>query len=87
MLLFIPLTVLGGILLKTADARSHNVDGTFLVDARVDGSPAVLLLDTGAEHSLLDREFAKRLGLHPIADANVQKPCSSGKNETVRVTD
>ena len=87
MLLFTPLTVLGGILLKTADAQSHNVDGTFLVDARVDGSPAVLLLDTGAEHCLLDREFAKRLGLHPIADANVQKPYSSGKSETVRVTD
>jgi predicted aspartyl protease len=87
MLLFIPLAVLGGILQKTADAQSHNVDGTFLVDARVDGSPAVLLLDTGAEHCLLDREFAKRLGLHPIADANVQKPYSSGKNETVRVSD
>jgi predicted aspartyl protease len=87
LLLFITLTVLGGIVLKTADAQSHNVDGSFLVEARVDGSPAVLVLDTGAEHSLLDREFAKRLGLHPIADANVQKPYSSGKNEIVRVTD
>jgi predicted aspartyl protease len=87
LLLFIPLTVLGGIVLRTADAQSHNVDGSFLVDARVDGSPAVLMLDTGAEHSLLDREFAKRLGLHPIADANVQKPYSAGKDEIVRVTD
>jgi predicted aspartyl protease len=87
LVLFIPLTVLGGIVLKTADAQSRTVDGSFLVDARVDGSPAVLVLDTGAEHSLLDREFAKRLGLRPIADANVQKPYSSGKNEIVRVSD
>ncbi|HWO34523.1 MAG TPA: aspartyl protease family protein [Candidatus Acidoferrum sp.] len=87
MVLFIPLTVLGGVGLKTADAQSHNVDGSFLVDARVDGSPAVLMLDTGAERSLLDRQFAKLLGLHPIADADVQKPYSSERKEIVRVTD
>jgi predicted aspartyl protease len=85
--LFIPLTVLGGVVLKAADAQSHNVDGSFLVDARVDGSPAVLMLDTGAERSLLDRQFAKRLGLHPIADADLQKPYSSERKEIVRVTD
>ena len=87
LVLFIPLSVLGGTAFTSADAQSRNVDGSFLVDARVDGSLAVLVLDTGAEHSLLDREFAKRLGLHPIADGDVQKPYSSGKNQIVRVSD
>jgi len=86
-LLFILLTGLSGFLAKTADAQSHNVDGAFLVDARVNGSPAVLLLDTGSEHSLLDRKFAQRLGLHPVADASVQKLYSSEQSGIVLVTD
>lgn len=83
----LPLIILSGITIRTADAQSHNVDGTFLVDTRVDGVPAVLLLDTGAEHSLLDREFAQRHGLHPVADADLQRPYSSTTTEIVLVTD
>jgi hypothetical protein len=56
MLLVIALIILSGTLIKYADAQSRNVDGTFLVEVRIDTAPAVLLLDTGAEHSLLDRE-------------------------------
>src|ERR1700757_5189270 len=69
-LLLLPLTLLGASIIRTTYAQSRNVDGTFLVDARVNGSPAVLVLDTGAEHSLLDREFAERLDLHPVAHAD-----------------
>ncbi|MBB6143014.1 putative aspartyl protease [Silvibacterium bohemicum] len=87
MLLFICLSVLNGILIRAADAQSHNIDGTFLVDARVNGSPAILLLDTGAEHSLLDREFAERLGLHPVGNADILRPYSSDKTEVMLVTD
>jgi predicted aspartyl protease len=86
-LLLVPLTVLSGILIRTAVAQSRNVDDTFLVDARVNGFPAVLLLDTGAEHSLLDRKFAQRLGLHPVAEASLEMPYSSEKTEIMLVTD
>jgi hypothetical protein len=56
-LLLVALVVLSGTQIKSADGQFHNVDGTFLVDARINGTPAVLLLDTGAERSLLDRKF------------------------------
>jgi predicted aspartyl protease len=68
-------------------AQSRNVDGTFLIDARVNGFPAVLLLDTGAEYSVIDRKFAQRLGLHPVAEASLQRPYSSEKTEIMLVTD
>jgi predicted aspartyl protease len=86
-LLLVPLTVQSGILIRTAVAQSRKVDDTFLVDARVNGSPAVLLLDTGAEHSLLDRNFAQRLGLRPVAEASLERPYSSEKTEIMLVTD
>jgi predicted aspartyl protease len=86
-LLLVSLTVQSGILIRTAMAQSRNVDDTFLIDARVNGFPAILLLDTGAEHSLLDRKFAQRLGLHPVAEASLQRPYSSEKTEIVLVTD
>ena len=40
-LLLIPLTVQSGILIRTAVAQSRKVDDTFLIDARVNGFPAV----------------------------------------------
>ena len=58
-----------------------------MVDARVNGYPAILMLDTGAEQSLLDRDFAQRPGLRPVAVANIQKPYSSDKTEMVFVND
>jgi predicted aspartyl protease len=79
------LTLLSAIIIKTSYAQSRNIDGTFLVDARMNGSPAVLLLDTGAEHSILDREFAQRLGLHPAAYADLQRPYSSENTEVILV--
>jgi predicted aspartyl protease len=82
-LLLLPLTLLSAIIIRTACAQSHDIDGTFLVDAKMNGSPAVLLLDTGAEHSILDREFAHRLGLHPIAYADLQRPYSSENTEVI----
>jgi predicted aspartyl protease len=87
MLLLVALCVLSGTLIMPANAQSHSVDGTFLVDARVNGYPAILMLDTGAEHSLLDRNLAQRLGLRPVAVANIQRPHSSDKAEIVPVND
>jgi predicted aspartyl protease len=84
-LLLLPLTLLSASIIRTASAQSRNVDGTFLVDASVNGSPAVLVLDTGAEHSLLDREFAQRLDLHPVAYAELQTPYSSENAEVMLV--
>ena len=84
-LLLLPLTLLSASIIRTAHAQSRNVDGIFLVDARVNGSPAVLVLDTGAEHSLLDREFAQRLDLHPVAHADLQTPYSSKNTEVILV--
>jgi uncharacterized membrane protein len=84
-LLLLTLALLSAINIRTACAQSRNVDGTFLVDARVNGSPAVLVLDTGAEHSLLDREFAQRLDLHPVAHADLQTPYSSKNVEVILV--
>jgi predicted aspartyl protease len=85
MLLLLTLGILIETLIMTADAQSHNVDGTFLLEARVNGYPAILMLDTGAEHSLLDRDFAQRLGLRPVAVANIERPYSSDKTEIVLV--
>ena len=84
-LLLLPLTLLSAIIIGTAYAQSHDIAGTFLVDARVNGSPAVLMLDTGAEHSLLDREFAQRLDLNPVADADLQTLYSSEHSEVILV--
>lgn len=84
-LLLLPLTLLSASIIRTAHAQSRNIDGIFLVDARVNGSPAVLVLDTGAEHSLLDREFAQRLDLHPVAYADLQTPYSSENTEVILV--
>src|ERR1700744_2069093 len=84
-LLLLPLALLSTIKIRTAYAQSRNVDGTFLVDARVNGSPAVLVLDTGAQQSLLDREFAQRLSLHPVAYAELQTPDSSENTEVIVV--
>jgi predicted aspartyl protease len=85
MLLLLTLSIQIETLTMTADAQSHNVDGTFLVEARVNGYPAILMLDTGAEHSLLDRDFAQRLGLRPVAVANIDRPSSLDKTEIVLV--
>jgi len=85
--LFVALIILSGARIKPADAQSHNVDGTFLVEARINGDSAVLLIDTGAERSLLDREFAQRLGLRPVEVVNIQRPDSEGRTEVVLVTD
>ena len=63
------------------------MDGTFLVEARINGNSAVLLIDTGAERSLLDREFAQRLGLRPVEVVDIQRPDSEGRTEVVLVTD
>jgi hypothetical protein len=84
-LLLLTLALLSAINIRTACAQSRNVDGTFLVDARVNGSPAVLVLDTGVEHSLLDRECAQRLDLHPVAHADLQTPYSSKNVEVILV--
>jgi len=86
MLLIIALITLSGTLIKPANAQSRNVNGTLLVEVRIDRTPAVLILDTGAEHSLLDREFAQRLGLRPVGLANIEKPNSSYQSELVLVT-
>jgi predicted aspartyl protease len=86
MLLVIAFIILSGTLIKSANAQSRNVDGTLLVEVRIDGAPAVLLLDTGAEHSILDQEFAHRLGLRPVGLANIEKPDSSYQSELVLVT-
>ncbi|HEY6851872.1 MAG TPA: aspartyl protease family protein [Terracidiphilus sp.] len=58
-----------------------------MVEARINGDSAVLLIDTGAERSLLDREFAQRLGLRPVEVVNIQRPDSEGRTEVVIVTD
>lgn len=84
---FVVLFILIAALGRSADAQSRNVDGTFLLEARIDGTPAVLLIDTGAEHTLLDRGFAQRLGLRPVEVADIQRPDSMVQTEVVLVTD
>ena len=84
--LLVALVVLSEALIQPGDAQSHDVDGTFLVEARINSTRAVLLIDTGAERSLLDREFAQRLGLRPVEIANIQRPDSVGQTELVLVT-
>jgi predicted aspartyl protease len=85
-LLFVFLNFLSGIVITTAHAQSRNVDGSFLVNARVNGVPAVLMLDTGAEYSVLDRQFAQRLGLRSIAIADLRKLYSSESTEIMLVS-
>jgi len=85
--IFVGLVILSAALIQSADAQSRNVDGTLLVEARINGTLAVLLIDTGAEHSLLDRGFAQRLGLRPVGVSNIQRLDWSGQTEVVLITD
>lgn len=45
---------------KTFTVPFHTVRGMILLDGQVNGKPAVLLLDTGANNSLVDIRFADR---------------------------
>ena len=60
--LFEALVILSGALITSADAQTHNVDGTFLVEARINGTRGA-----GSRHrrrALSSRsEFAQRFGL------------------------
>lgn len=85
--IFVVLVILSAALIQSADAQSRNVDGTLLVEARINGTLAVLVIDTGAEHSLLDRRFAQQLGLRPVGVANIQTLDLAVQTEVVLITD
>ena len=75
-----------GLHVQAALAKSQNIDGTFLVDVEVNGVPAVFMLDTGAERTVLDWKFAQQCGLRAVGAVDIQRPYSSGEADVVLVT-
>ena len=46
--------------------------GLLCIAARIDGAEAILLIDSGATHTILDRDSMKRRGLRPVEAPNDQ---------------
>ncbi|UCC74700.1 MAG: clan AA aspartic protease [Gemmatimonadota bacterium] len=55
--------------------------GQLLVQARVNGQPMNMILDTGASHTLLHREAAKRIGVERHA-SSCEATGAGGSSET-----
>jgi len=77
----------GGLAPDGASAQSRDASGILLVNAKVNGKSARLLLDTGSERSCLDDGFAAELGLKPIATRSIQRPYSTETGNVLRVGD
>ncbi|UCC48896.1 MAG: retropepsin-like domain-containing protein [Gemmatimonadota bacterium] len=56
--------------------------GQLLVQARVNGQPMTMILDTGASHTLLHREAAKRIGVEGRA-SSCEATGAGGSTETL----
>lgn len=74
-----------GLASERASAQSGDASGILLVNAKVNGKSASLLLDTGSERSCLDDGFAAELGLKPIATRSIQRPYSTETGNVLRV--
>ena len=61
--------------------------GVVLVAATVEGQPATLLLDTGAERSCLDSYFAAMTRLRTVGQESIRQPYATGVADTVHVAD
>lgn len=77
----------GGLAPDRASAQSRDPSGILLVNAKINGKPARLLLDTGSERSCLDDGFAAQLGLKPTATQSIQRPYSTETGNVLRVGD
>jgi Aspartyl protease len=69
------------------NGQSHIVDSTLLVEGSVNNVPAVFLLDTGAEHSALDKHFATQIGLNSVSVQTLQHPFQDELSGSVWVRD
>jgi hypothetical protein len=69
------------------NGQSHIVDSTLLVEGSVNNVPAVFLLDTGAEHSALDKHFAMQIGLSSASAQTLQHPFQDELSGSVWVSD
>ena len=61
--------------------------GVVLVAATVEGQPATMLLDTGAERSCLDTRFAAQLGLRSTSVERMRQPYSTMTAGSIRIGD
>ena len=69
------------------NGQSHIVGSTLLVEGSVNNVPAVFLLDTGAEHSALDKHFAMQIGLNSASVQTLQHPFQDELGGSVWVSD
>ena len=69
------------------NGQSHIVDSTLLVEGSVNNVPAVFLLDTGAEHSAMDKHFATQIGLNSASVQTLQHPFQDELSGSVWVHD
>ncbi len=76
-----------GLATDRTSAESRNASGILLVNAKVNGKSASLLLDTGSDRSCLDDGFAAQLGLKPTATQSIQRPYSTETGNVLRVGD
>jgi hypothetical protein len=59
--------------------------GVILISASINGQPATLLLDTGAEHSCLDVRYAAQLRLSPTGMESIRQPYATTISGKIRI--
>jgi hypothetical protein len=68
----------------SASAQIHSSHRLLAIPVNVNNIPATFLIDTGAERSIIDSAFARRLGLRPSRVISLQRNFSS--EESIIVT-
>ncbi len=66
---------------------AERATGVVLVAATVEGQPATMLLDTGAERSCLDTRFAAQLGLRSASVERIRQPYATKTAGSIRIRD
>jgi predicted aspartyl protease len=85
--LFLAISGAAGCFAEEITPPSRVSNGAFLVTVRTNGILARLVIDTGAEQSFLDDEFASRLGLTRKGTMTIVKPYSVERADVVRLSD
>jgi predicted aspartyl protease len=73
--------------LAKSPGSAERATGVVLVAATVEGQPARMLLDTGAERSCLDTRFAAQLGLRSASVEHMRQPYATMTAGSIRIKD
>ena len=73
--------------LAKSSGFAERATGVVLVTATVEGQPARMLLDTGAERSCLDTRFAAQLGFRSASVEHMRQPYATMTAGSIRIRD